>query len=223
MAVAEKGDLVKVEYSAYVKSSGALVDTTDAEVAKKAGIFDPKKRYGPAVVRVGAGDVLQGVDEQLVGINEGASKEFEVPPEKSFGQRNDGLVRIIPLRQFREAGMSPVPGQVVNIDDTPATIKAVNSGRVVVDFNHPLAGVTLKYSVKLLKCAKALEEKAQMLTEKYEMKCAVKANAESVDIDLGSHKYDERRARDSTAVALVARELKDLGAKKVSFKGQWEL
>ncbi|MEM0437678.1 MAG: peptidylprolyl isomerase [Candidatus Micrarchaeia archaeon] len=219
----EKGDLVKVEYSAYMKSSGALVDTTDAEAAKKGGIYDPKKRYGPAVVRVGAGDVLQGVDEQLVGINEGASKEFEVPPEKSFGQRNDNLVRIIPLRQFREAGMNPVPGQVVNIDDTPATIKAVNSGRVVVDFNHPLAGVTLKYSVKVLKAAKTLEEKAQLLADKYEMKCNVKASGDSVEIDLGSNKYDEKRARDSTAVALVARELKDLGAKTVSFKGQWEL
>ncbi len=221
MAV-EKDDIVKVEYTAYTKS-GDVIDTTDAEKAKKGGIFDPKKKYGPVVVHAGHGEVLQGVDESIMGMKENDSKEFEIAPDKAFGQRNEDLVRIIPLRQFKEANLNPVAGQVINIDNTPATIKAVNSGRVVVDFNHPLSGVPLKYEVKVLRDAKTLAEKAELLVDKYEMKATVKVTGETVAFDLGSNKYDEKRARDSAAVALVARELREFGAKKVEFKGEWDL
>lgn len=221
MAV-ENGDLVKIEYTAYTKS-GNIIDTTDAEKAKKAGLFDQKKRYGAVVMRAGGGDVLKGVDEGIIGMKEGDFKELELAPEKAFGQRNEDLVRIIPIRQFREANINPVPGQIINIDDTPATIRAVNSGRVVVDFNHPLAGVPLKYEVKVLKDAKTLNEKASLLVEKYEMKASVRVTGESVALDLGSNRLDEKRARDSAAVALVARELKEHGAKRVEFKGEWDL
>jgi len=222
MAV-ENGDIVKVEYSAYVKSSGQLIDTTDEKKAKDAGLFEEKKKYGPVVLNVGAGDVLKGVDEGLVGLKEGESKELEIQPEKAFGQRNEELVRIIPLSQFRKANINPVPGQVINIDNMPASIRAVNSGRVVVDFNHPLAGAPLRYEIKMLKDAKTLQEKAILLSEKYEMKCDVDVKGDGVEVNLGSNKYDEKRARDSAAVALLAKELKKLGAKKVSFKGEWEL
>jgi len=222
MMAVEKDDIVKMEYTAYTKN-GEVIDTTDAERAKKEGIYDQKKKYGAVVIHAGHGEVLQGVDEGIIGMKEGESKEFEIAPEKAFGQRDENLVRIIPLKQFREANINPVPGQVINIDNTPATIKAVNSGRVVVDFNHPLAGVPLKYEVKLLKDAKKLEEKASLLADKYEMKATVKVNGDTVSLDLGSAMYDEKRARDSAAVALVARELKEHGAKKVEFKGEWDL
>ncbi|MEM3364627.1 MAG: peptidylprolyl isomerase [Candidatus Micrarchaeia archaeon] len=221
MAV-EKGDLVKIEYTAYTKS-GDVIDTTDAEKAKKGGIFDPKKKYGAVVIHAGHNDVLEGVDEGIIGMEENVPKEFEIPPEKAFGKRNEDLVRIIPLKQFREANINPVPGQVINIDNTPATIRAVNSGRVVVDFNHPLSGVPLKYEVKVLKDAKSLQDKALLLSEKYEMKADVKVSGDNVSVDLGVSIFDDKRARDSAAVALIARELKEHGAKKVQFKGEWKL
>ncbi|MCX8199961.1 MAG: peptidylprolyl isomerase [Candidatus Micrarchaeota archaeon] len=222
MMAVEKGDLVKIEYTAYTKS-GEVIDTTDAEKAKKSGIFDPKKRYGAVVVRAGHSELLEGVDEGIIGMKENEPKELEIAPEKAFGKRDEDLVRIIPLRQFKEANINPVPGQVINIDNTPATIRAVNSGRVVVDFNHPLSGVPLRYEVKVLKDAKSLDEKAQLLAEKYEMKADIKASGENVSVDLGANKFDDKRARDSAAVALVARELKEHGAKKLQFKGEWDL
>jgi FKBP-type peptidyl-prolyl cis-trans isomerase 2 len=221
MAV-EKNDIVKVEYTAYTKS-GDVIDTTDEEKAKKAGMYDPKKRYGPVVIHAGHGEVLQGVDEGIMGMKENDSKEFEILPEKAFGQRNEDLVRIIPIKQFKEANINPVAGQVINIDNTPATIRAVNSGRVVVDFNHPLSGIPLKYEVKVLKDAKTLDEKASLLADKYGITATIKVTGESVSIDLGSSKYDEKNARNSAAVALMARELKEFGAKKVDFKGEWDL
>ncbi len=219
----EKGDLVKFEYSAYIKSSGQIVDTTDEEEAKKAGIYDPKKSYGPAIITVGENQVLKGVDEMLVGMNENDEKEFDVEPEKGFGQRNEDLVRIIPLKQFRQAGINPVPGQVVNIDNTHAVIKAVNSGRVVTDFNHPLAGVTLKYKVKILKDAKTNDEKVNLVFDKYKVKCSAKVEGDKVEADYGSTEYNNDRARDLSALGLIARDIKPYGIKAISFKGEWKL
>lgn len=219
----EKGDLVKFEYSAYMKSSGQVVDTTDEEEAKKAGIYDPKKTYGPAVVTVGENQVLKGVDEMLIGMDENETKEFDVEPEKGFGPRNEDLVRIIPLKQFKHAGINPVPGQVVNIDNTHAVIRAVNSGRVVTDFNHPLAGITLKYKVKVLKDAKTEEDKVKLVFDKYKVKCDVKVADGKVEVNYGSEQYNNDRARDLSALGLVAREVKQYGVKMISFKGEWKI
>ncbi|MGB9635354.1 MAG: FKBP-type peptidyl-prolyl cis-trans isomerase [Candidatus Micrarchaeia archaeon] len=221
----EKGDVVKIEYTAYSKSTGHVIDTTDEKKAKEAGIYDPKKRYGFAVLTVGNKEILEGVDEALIGLEENMSKEFEVPPEKAFGKRDEGLVRIIPLKQFKSAGIDPIPGQVVNIDDTPATIRAVNSGRVITDFNHPLAGVPLKYELKVVKDAKSAEDRARLLAERYDIACTISSRAEGeIEIDMGSVKYDEKNARNTAGMALIARDLMKIkGAKKVSFKGEWVL
>lgn len=216
----KNGDLVKMEYTAY--SGDSVIDTTDEKLAKDNGIHDQKKKYGPVVVKVGANQVLQGVDESLIGMNDNSEKEFEIAPEKAFGIRNSQMVRLVPMKQFRDAGMRPVPGQVINIDNTPAVIRSVNSGRVVVDFNHPLAGVTLKYKVKVSTSASDLEGKAKLLTEKYSMKePKVKVNGEEVELDLGHNEFSPERAREAAAVGVVANELKEIGAKKVSFKGEW--
>lgn len=216
----KNGDLVKLEYTAY--SGESVIDTTDEKLAKDKGIYDQKKKYGPAVIKVGANQVLQGVDEALIGMENGNEKEFDIQPEKAFGERNQSLIKLVPMRQFREAGMRPVPGQVINIDNTPAVIRSVNSGRVIVDFNHPLAGVTLKYKIKAVDSANDLENKTILLSEKYSMKQPkVKVNGEEVEIDLGSNTYSPERARDASAVAILSNELKEMGAKKVSFKGEW--
>jgi FKBP-type peptidyl-prolyl cis-trans isomerase 2 len=216
----KNGDLVKLEYTAY--SGESVIDTTDEKLAKESNIYDQKKKYGPAVIKVGANQVLQGVDEALIDMEAGSEKEFEIPPEKAFGQRNSQMVKLVPMRQFREAGMRPVPGQVINIDDSPAVIRSVNSGRVVVDFNHPLAGATLKYKIKAISAAGDLEGKTKLLTEKYSMKTPeIKVNGEEIEINLGTNTYSPERARDASAVAILTNELKEMGAKKVSFKGEW--
>ena len=89
-------------------------------------------------------------------------------------------------------GLTPLLG-------TPAVTPAGDS--LALD----LAG----YEVKVLRDAKTLAEKAELLVDKYEMKATVKVTGETVAFDLGSNKYDEKRARDSAAVALVAREVGD--------------
>jgi FKBP-type peptidyl-prolyl cis-trans isomerase 2 len=79
----------------------------------------------------------------------GEKKEIEVAPEKGFGQRDAKLVRIVPNKVFKDQKFDPMPGMIVDFGGTKGKIQSVDGGRVRVDFNNPLAGHKLKYSVEV--------------------------------------------------------------------------
>lgn len=143
----KKGDIVKVSYSGYV--DGKLFDTTDEELAKKEGIYNPGIRYGPVTVIVGQGMLIPGLDEALLEMNVGEEKELELPPEKAFGKRDPSKIKLIPLREFKKHKITPVVGMPVTINNQVGKIVSINGGRVLVDFNHELAGKTVKYIFKV--------------------------------------------------------------------------
>lgn len=154
----EDGAFALVEYSVRVKG-GELIDTTNEEEAKKAGIYDAKERYGPRLVIVGEGRLIKGLEEAIKELNEGEEREVEIPPEKAFGKRDPSKIKILPRSQFIRSGVAPEPGKVVEINGQIAIVRSVSGGRVVVDFNHPLAGKTLVAKVKVVRVLKAPEEK----------------------------------------------------------------
>lgn len=80
--VVETGDLVKVHYTG--KHGGRVFDTTYEEVAKKVGIHRMGRKYGPVEVLVGAGGVIKGFEEALVGMRLNEEKTVVIPPEKGY-------------------------------------------------------------------------------------------------------------------------------------------
>src|SRR3989449_10824433 len=60
-----KGDLLLTNYTAKVKDTGEVIETTSEGEAKKFGIFDSERRYGPRLVAVGEGGVLAGLEEEM--------------------------------------------------------------------------------------------------------------------------------------------------------------
>ena len=143
----EKGAIVKVSYSGYV--DGKLFDTTDEELAKKEGIYNPGMKYGPVTVIVGEGMLIPGLDEALLEMEVGEERELELPPEKAFGKRDPSKIKLVPLREFKKHGINPVVGMPVTINNQVGRIVSVNGGRVLVDFNHQLAGKTVRYILKV--------------------------------------------------------------------------
>ena len=85
-----------------------------------------------------------------MGMSVGEEKKAELEPKDAFGERNPELARVMHLSDFRKRDMDPYPGMQVDIDGTVATVKSINSGRVLVDANHPLAGERMIYEVKLI-------------------------------------------------------------------------
>ncbi len=157
------GDFVLIDYVAKVKETGEVIDTTIAEEAKKAGVYREDKVYEPLLVIIGEHRVIEGLEEALKDLDVGVEKEIEVPPEKAYGKRDPSKVKILPLRELRRHGIEPVPGKIIEVNSVPAIIRSVTGGRVVLDFNHPLAGKTIVYKVKVLKKLEDDEEKIRAL------------------------------------------------------------
>jgi FKBP-type peptidyl-prolyl cis-trans isomerase 2 len=163
----KENSCIKIEYSGYTKENKILFDTTNAETAKKAGIYNEKIEYGPTTIIVGKGLVVRGLDESFIGKKEGDSYKIEVPANKAFGIKNNKLLKLIPSSYFRKNNIEPYTGLPVYIDNVPGVVRAASPGRVIVDFNHPLSSKELVYEVKIVKELTDDEEIAKTMVKQF--------------------------------------------------------
>ena len=157
------GDFVLVEMTGRAVETDEIFDTTDEELAKEEGIHDENRTYGPKLVVVGEGYVLQGLDDRLPGLKMGETAEVEIPPQEAFGERSPENVRTIPYRILRSKGVNPVIGQQIELDGRSAVVRSVGAGRVQLDYNHPLAGRKIVYHVKVTTRYEGNEDKIRAL------------------------------------------------------------
>jgi len=144
MALKER-DFVEVDYTGTL-AHGVIFDTTSADLAKKHNL-NLKSPYKPVTICIGEQQILKGIDKFLVGKEVGKPYQVKLSPEESFGAKDPKEIRLVPLRTFQKQKVQPVPGLQVDIDGTVATVLRVSSGRVLVDFNHPLSGKEVMYEV----------------------------------------------------------------------------
>jgi len=163
----KQGDLLLVEYTLIDRESGKVVETTSEAVAKEAGIYSEESRYGPRLVVIGSGELPPGLEETLANLHEGEEVEIVLPPEKAFGRRDPSRVRILSARELSSRGVVPRVGMTVEVRGERGVVLSVGSGRVIVDFNHPLAGREVVCKAKLVKVLKEIGEKVKGLLERY--------------------------------------------------------
>lgn len=146
--------------------------------------FD-KAENAPMIVRTGF--ILKGLEQPLKQMNVGEKKEIEVVSENAFGKRDFGMIKLIPIAEFRKHGTKPMPGMFVEADNMRGRVISVSGGRVRVDFNHPLAGKTLIYNIEIKKRVETPEEKIKTLINLYtkvdKNKLNVSIKEKQVDID----------------------------------------
>ncbi len=162
----EKGSLILVDYTARVKDTNDIFDTTREEEAKKTNFYDPTHKYEPKIVSVGESWVLKGLDEALSNANVGDKINIEVPPEKAFGKRDDTKIRMIPQRKLGDKADEVGVGDEIEIDNRRGIVRYVGSGRIQVDFNHRFAGRTLLYDANVLKKIDSDSEKVSALVKR---------------------------------------------------------
>jgi FKBP-type peptidyl-prolyl cis-trans isomerase 2 len=143
------GDIVLVDFDAWIKDSNELYDTTNEAVAKEHNLFNEKMVYGPQPLIVGKGRLFPGLDESMLKAEIGKEYEIVLTPDKAAGPRDPKLVELHPIREFLKQEIEPRVGLEVTVKNKPAIITAVTAGRVRVDFNNRLAGRTLKYKYKI--------------------------------------------------------------------------
>jgi peptidylprolyl isomerase len=98
----ERGSLILVDYTAKVKDSNEIFETTREEEAKKSELFDPTHKYEPRLISIGEGWVLKGLDEALAASNIGDKINVEITPDKGFGERDPNKVRMVAQRKLGE-------------------------------------------------------------------------------------------------------------------------
>jgi FKBP-type peptidyl-prolyl cis-trans isomerase SlyD len=145
----ESGTLILADWTAKVKDTGQLIDTTRKSDAESAGQADPTRTYEPRLIAVGEGWVLKGLDEALAGADPGQKLDVELPPEKAFGARDITKISRIPIRKFGEKASELTVGAEVEVDNRIGIVRSLESGRATVDFNPKYAGKTLLYNVEI--------------------------------------------------------------------------
>ena len=149
----EKGSLILVDYTAKVKDTEEVFDTTIEVDAKKYSIHEPNVKYQPKLVSVGevSYPVLKGLDEALAQTNVADKLTVEVTPDKGFGERDSKKVRMIPIRKLGEDAEKVTVGDSIEIDGKRGIIRYIGSGRVQIDYNHRFAGKTILFDVNVIK------------------------------------------------------------------------
>ncbi|MCS7120109.1 MAG: FKBP-type peptidyl-prolyl cis-trans isomerase [Nitrososphaerota archaeon] len=155
----KKGDFVLVDYIGRISETKEVFDTTLEEVARNSGIYREGGIYEPVLVVLGEGWLLKALEDSVMNLDIGKTETVEIPPEKAFGNRDAEKVKLYPLRKLTAKGVTPQVGMRVEVDGRLATVRTIGSGRVLLDFNPPLAGKTLIYEVTVRKLLEATEEK----------------------------------------------------------------
>lgn len=134
----KNGDKVKIDYE------GTLNDGT---------VFDSSEKHGePLEFEVGAGQIIPGFEDALIGMEKGDEKEITLQPTEAYGDRNPNLVQKIPKDQLPNEvveGMMLVVS-LPNGVQMPVKVTGVTDEFVTIDLNHPLAGKILNFKIKVV-------------------------------------------------------------------------
>lgn len=155
-----KNDFVEVEFTGKVKG-GDVFDSNIKKSLEKANI---KGHAKPFVFPIGNLMFVKGVDKFLIG-KEIGMYDIKLTPENAFGKRDPKMIQMVPLKNFLQNKINPVPGASFNMDGKAAKVLTASSGRVMVDFNNPLAGKDVEYSVNVLRKVDDIKEKVEALND----------------------------------------------------------
>lgn len=162
-----KGSLILIDYTAKVKDANEVFETTVADEAKKHAIFEENAKYQPKLVSVGESWVIKGLDDALANAKAGDKLTVDVTPDKGFGDRDPGKVRMIPLRKLGEDVDKVTVGDTIEVDQKVGVVRFIGSGRVQVDFNHRFAGKTITYDVNIIKSLDSDEDKITAILKRH--------------------------------------------------------
>jgi len=224
----KKNDFIEVDFTAKVKETDRVFDTTLLEEAKKANLPVKEGELRPLKICVGQGMVVSGFDKALEGKDIDKNYTIELKPKEAFGERNAKLIKVIPIRVFTEKEVVPVSGMMLTLNGIVARIASVSGGRVVVDFNNPLAGKAIEYNFTVKRQITQTEEKLAVLAdfylgEKPEIKVDEENKTAEVEIKSMSRRSDTfiKKAKDILNINVkikTKKEKKDEKAKKIEKK-----
>lgn len=158
----QKGDFIEIEFTGKLKSGEVFDSNVREELEKMHSGHGHEIEVKPFILCIGEQMFLKSIEDFLIGKNIG-EYEIELPPEKAFGIRSQKLIMKIPMKIFHEQKINPVQGEVFNFDGRIAKILSISGGRVIADFNNPLASKNVIYKIKVKRKIDNLNEKIKAM------------------------------------------------------------
>ena len=117
-------------------------------------VFDTSQEGQPLEVQMGAGQLIEGFERELMGMSINEKKTFTLSSEDAYGQRDESLIRGFARTDF-PAEMEPRVGMTIALQtpegrQMPAQITHLDEEKLSVDLNHPLAGESLTFKIEVL-------------------------------------------------------------------------
>ncbi len=121
-------------------------------------VFDSSEKHGqPLEFKVGAGQMILGFEEAVLGMETGDEKTIELGPAQAYGEHREDLIKTVPREQLPEDQLLEFGmGLLVNLPDgteIPAKVIEITDETLTIDLNHPLAGTDLSFEIKVIDIA----------------------------------------------------------------------
>ncbi|GBD39382.1 FKBP-type peptidyl-prolyl cis-trans isomerase SlyD [bacterium HR37] len=130
--IVEVGDTVRFSFVGKF-GDGSIFDTSDE----------------PISIEIGTGKLIKGLDKEILGMKEGEEKEITVSPEEGYGFEDPNLITTIPYEAFQKNNIEPRVGMMLRTPQGDCHVTAISGNEVEISYNHPLAGKTLIFDIKI--------------------------------------------------------------------------
>jgi FKBP-type peptidyl-prolyl cis-trans isomerase 2 len=185
----QKKDFIEIDFTGKIKEGGVFDSTKKAELQKSGIQGSPK----PFVFSLGQKMFLEAIDDYLIGKDVG-KYNIELTPKKAFGKRDPKQIQMIPIKTFYQHQINPIPGASFNFDGKIAKVLTVSGGRVLVDFNNPLAGKEVIYEIEVKRKIEDINEKIKALIDFFfrrEIDFKVEDKKVILNVDKGMKQFAE--------------------------------
>ncbi len=185
----QKKDFIEVEFTGKIKGG----EIFDSNIKRDLQKLNPEANPSPIIFSLGEGMFLKGIDDFLIG-KEIGDYTIELTPDQAFGPRMAQFVQKVPIKIFRSQNVNPFPGAVFNFDGRIAKVLTVSGGRVIVDFNNPLAGKDVIYDIHIIRKVDDQNEKVKSLIEflfRRPLNFSIKDNKVIIEVEKQISKFVE--------------------------------
>ncbi len=139
MSQAKSGDRVRVHYT------GTLADGTQ---------FDSSRDREPLEFTLGEGQIIDGFEQTVIGMEPGETRTAELGPGDAYGERRDELLVDVDRGELPD-DLDPQVGQTLQLRDDEGRsfvvhVAEVGDDSIKLDANHPLAGHDLQFEIELV-------------------------------------------------------------------------
>ena len=134
--------------------SGLFVSVDYNGTLDNGEVFDSSRGRQPLEVQIGAGQLIKGFENALLGMSMNEKKTFRLSPEEAYGLRDKNQQHQF-LRSEMPPDMTPEIGQTIGLSApdgrySPATITGLTDDHITIDLNHPLAGQALTFDIEIV-------------------------------------------------------------------------